>query len=519
MITYPVATRHTFRSSFRSVSRLLTTGALSGALSACGGGGNPADEPNTGGSHSTGGSSGTGGSTGGSSGTGGSTGGNSGTGGSTGGSSGTGGSTGGSSGTGGSTGGSAGAGGTGGGEPVVQTSCDDYSNTQAPVVQSEPLHVLHHFSEEYAHPGGHTPEDALVEGPDGNLYGVTSEGGLGSNESSADGVAFRLSPDGTFTTLHTFVSTPRGGTLPNGALIVGPDCALYGVTRNGGGNTASGYANSGTVFRMTLAGEINYLARFPREAGWEPTGRLALASDGSFYGTTNTAGAFDKGTVFKLAADGTLSALASFDGATTGERPLDGLIEGSDGNFYGVTTYGGEHAGGTIFKVSPGGDFEVLWAFPSSSSAGGGNLVTGNVVEGPDGNFYGTTNQGGALGGGTIFRITPAGDYTTLLLLSYIDQDLDCNCGISYPLGRPIVGSDGALYALMSNGETTSPSDRRGAFVRVTLDGQMTPVALLPESVWPSLAGLTESTDGHLYGVAYTGGDDGGGAIMRAAMP
>jgi len=496
-MTHHVGTSHTSRSRFGALSLLFVAGALASNLFACGGDGADADGETdaTGGSSNSGGSAGVGGSS------------------DTGGSAGAG-DTGGSGGSSGS-GGSAGNGG-GDPDPVVVTSCDDYENDQPPVEQSEPLEVLYHFSGGYSPPDGRGLWGGLVEGPDGNFYGVTVYGGVTESGSDGAGVLFRLSPDGTFTKLHTFDSPD--GMNPTGPLTLGPDCALYGLTQDGGGPESSG-----TAFRVTLAGELNTLTDFPWEAaaGWAPWGQLLLASDGNYYGlSAHSTGA--RGAVFKLTPDGTLTGLGFLEDAITGHDETGGwgLIEGSDGNFYGVATAGGAYDLGAIFSVTPAGELDALWDF-EEASADTGSMPAGPLVEGPDGNLYGTMYDGGEYNGGTIYRVTPDGDYSTLVSFADdYDAEKDCFCDVNRPMGPLVVGSDGYLYGLLSQGQPDDGTSGRGAIVRVTLEGEVSVVAYLPDTLNPTTyPALVESSDGYLYGVTDRGGDNDGGAIFRVRMP
>src|ERR1700675_2560578 len=108
-----------------------------------------------------------------------------------------------------------------------------------------------------------------------------------------------------------------------------------------------------------------------------------------------------------------LTTLVSFDGSD-GAEPLSSLIEGADGNFYGTTYGGGTNGEGTVFKITPTGSLATLYSFCSQASCADGELPYAGLVQGSDGNFYGTTLEGGANGGGTVFKITPAGSLTTL---------------------------------------------------------------------------------------------------------
>lgn len=416
-------------------------------------------------------------------------------------------------------------GGSVGGGPVP-TSCSDYSNNQPPVMQRTIFSTVHAFvndtSTSPSAPHGQSPEDAVVEGPDGNLYGVTRYGGTSDNGSNGRGVVFRLSPAGEIAALHTF--DYRGGSTvqgenPVGALVVGPDCSLYGTTL-GGWNAMS------TVFRITPAGQLSYVAGFDTSTGFDLFDRLTVGSDGNFYGNALHGGAYHNqvaayltGTVFKLTPEGTVTVLVSFNG-TNGGEPRGGLVEADDGYFYGVTSKGGAYGKGTVFKVNPAGHFQTLHSFEEWTGSGhtAGNGISGGLVKGVDGNFYGTTIYGGAYGGGTIFRITPAGAYTTMHSFNPVTADLGCNCGLASPYGPLLLASDGNFYGVAWTGMSGPGSGEAGAVFRMTPTGTVTPVVYFQSgTAAQTLGGLIESSDGSLYG-ASSGSSTNDGEIFRIRL-
>ena len=160
---------------------------------------------------------------------------------------------------------------------------------------------------------------------------------------------------------------------------------------------------------MTPSGTVTILHNFSGSDGKEPEGTLIQARDGNFYGTTSFDGTGGSGgTVFKMTPGGTLTTLATFDGQGGPEYPYAGLIQASDGNFYGTSTGGGtQHGNGTVFKMTPSGTITTLHSFACTD----GCAPYGGLVQGSDGNFYGTTRSGGTNGFnyGTVFKITPSG--------------------------------------------------------------------------------------------------------------
>jgi uncharacterized repeat protein (TIGR03803 family) len=180
---------------------------------------------------------------------------------------------------------------------------------------------------------------------------------------------------------------------------------LYGTTGDGGAN------GDGTVFRMTLHGTITTLHSFDFSDGLTPFSTLVQAENGDFYGTTVAGGPQDYGTVFKITPEGKLTSLYSFcsvGNCADGYYPYAGLVQGSDGNFYG-TTYGGGggFCCGTLFEISRKGELTTLHSFFDET---GGIHPAGGLLQATDGDFYGTTPFGGAYGGpdgdGTVFSLS-----------------------------------------------------------------------------------------------------------------
>jgi uncharacterized protein (TIGR03437 family) len=235
---------------------------------------------------------------------------------------------------------------------------------------------------------GSDPQTGLIQAADGNFYGTTSRGGAFSGY----GTIFKITPGGTLTTLYSF--TGGDGETP-GALFQATDGNFYGTTNLGGAN------DHGTVFKIAPGGAFTTLYSFTDGAdGGEPSAGLIQATDGNFYGTTGAGGANDDGTVFKITPGGMLVTLHSFTGGRTdGYEVVAGLIQATDGNFYGTTELGGANDDGTIFKITPGGVLTILHSFGSTE----GYEPEAGLVEGTDGNLYGTTFGGGANGDGTVF--------------------------------------------------------------------------------------------------------------------
>ena len=318
------------------------------------------------------------------------------------------------------------------------------------------LTVIYSFSG----PDGIAPE-ALVQGSDGNFYGTTfcTTGTFHLTTSlpspaltCGGGTVFKVTPSGTLTTLHYFNGTD-GAAPPKGGLIEGSDGNYYGVAGAGGAN------NQGTVFKITPGGTLTTLYNFAGPDGYGPVG-LMQGADGNFYGTTVQGGNFSVcdfygcGTVFKLTPSGTLTTLHSFTGAD-GAYPLAAVVQGSDGNFYGTTSAAGAHQTclpenycGTVFKITPSGTLTTLYNFAGQDGAS----PQAALLPANDGNLYGTTYMGGSVNFGTAFRITPSG---TLNTLHHFCTEQGCLDGIG-PWAGLVQGPNGLLFGTASVGGNNS---------------------------------------------------------------
>jgi uncharacterized repeat protein (TIGR03803 family) len=244
-----------------------------------------------------------------------------------------------------------------------------------------------------AYPGADPPQNGnLIQGSDGNFYGVTSAAqNLEPRGTSGYGSAYKITPSGTFTLLHTFAGGTNDGWNPEGSLVEGSDGNFYGVTSKVG-------SNQGTIYRMTPSGQVTVLHTFAGGAsdGQTPIAGLIEGSDGSFYGTTQYGGTSGCGTVYKITPSGSFTLLYSFAFTTGGAFggtftsdggfPSGGLVEGSDGNFYGMAGFGGADGWGTVYQVTPSGAFTLLHTF--AGGTGDGQTPFGSLVQGSDGKFY-----------------------------------------------------------------------------------------------------------------------------------
>jgi uncharacterized repeat protein (TIGR03803 family) len=245
-------------------------------------------------------------------------------------------------------------------------------------------------------------------------------------------------PAQTFTTLHNFDLTD--GFEPVGALVQTTAGALYGSTEYGGTSSSCTYG-CGTIFKITPSGTLTTLYSFCPQSGCTdgsyPYAGLIQATNGDLYGTTINGGANGYGTVFKITPSGTLTTLYSFcsqSGCTDGDAPYAGLLQATNGDFYGTTSEGGANGYGTVFKIAPSGTMTTLHSFDSTDGA---NPYAG-LIQATNGDFYGTTNDGGTQNRGTVFKITPGGTLTTLHSFHFTDGD--------YPFAGLVQATNGDFY-------------------------------------------------------------------------
>lgn len=291
---------------------------------------------------------------------------------------------------------------------------------------------------------GLAPEAGLTLGANGNFYGTSFYGGTG-NGGKGGGTLYELTPKGTFTALYNFctVANCTDGEYPHAAVVQGTNGSIYGTTYWGGTH------NAGTVFEYTRAGKLTTLYSIVNTPGATFTaGPLGLvqATDGSIYGFTDYGGKTGNGSIFKISTSGKFSMLYSFcsqSGCPDGMGPI-GLLQGTDGNLYGTTVYGGTgipacfgYACGTIFEITPDGKFTTLYNFCTASGCPDG-AAADTMTLGTDGNFYGTTQSGGTTGDGTVYSFASG-------LTPFVEAN-------------PNFSKAGRLIAILGNGLTGTTS-------------------------------------------------------------
>jgi len=369
---------------------------------------------------------------------------------------------------------------------------------------------------------GANPLGAVVQGSDGNLYGTTEKEGFWGN-----GTIFKITMGRTPTlaTIYSFclLTDCIDGEQPYAGLVQGTDGNFYGTT------WAGGIANAGEVFKATPGGTLTTLYSFCTISvnswcvdGAKPQTGLVQGKDGNFYGTTSQGGdEINQGTVFRITPQGALTTLYVFcmqHGCTDGAEPFSGLVQGSDGNLYGTTDGGGTNGMGTVFKITTAGVLTTLYSFCAQANCSDGAYAYAGLAQGSDGNFYGTTEQGGTSTGcykgcGVIFKITPQGTFTTM-------HSFDYNTDGGEPLTSLLQASDGNFYGTTGFGG----ANYYGTIFKVTPGGSVTTLynfcpdtGVCANGITP-YANLVQGMNGVLYGTTGYGGEIGAGVVFGLSV-
>jgi uncharacterized repeat protein (TIGR03803 family) len=414
--------------------------------------------------------------------------------------------------------------------------------------------ILHRFPK--GDPAGESP-DSLIEGTDGALYGVTTEG-----TTNNQGAIFRINKSGTdITTLHAFPASQGGFTSPRAPLIEGTDGALYGVSWQGGagfgavfklqkdgtgfqvlksfGGTSDGAyplgglteasdgwlygttsfggtganGGGGTIFKIRKDGSgyqilVHLLGGASQPAN--PLAEMIEASDGALYGTSRGVFQGNRGTVFKLQKDGTgFLVLRSFTSTNEPAFPMAPVAEGPDGALYGTTFGGGDGDQGALFKINKDGSgFRVLHLFPAGFGDGSHSIAP--LVLSRDGFFYGSTQYEGQFSVGTLFRLNPANDnYSTIWQFSTAGGEP------WVPLGPLAPDRFGNLYGATAFGGDAN----RGVIYRIHQNGTAFEIVRnIPLTTNTAVVReIIVASDGNLYGTSSPNGFPGPGTLFKLA--
>jgi uncharacterized repeat protein (TIGR03803 family) len=359
---------------------------------------------------------------------------------------------------------------------------------------------------------GSAPEDTLTQGVDGNFYASAANAGT---QEFGNGTAVKISSAGAITTLYSFCDDNgcSDGCNPSAGLLQATNTGVYGSTRG------CGLFGGGTIYKVGSAPGMttvyNFCALTNCADGDFPNG-LIQGSDGNFYSTTllggTHAGPSQGGTVYKMTPQGVLTTLYNFcsqPNCADGDQP-GSLVQATDGNFYGTTVIGGSLGEGSFFKITPHGVFTSLYGFCALGDCSDGR-EPGQIIQATDGDFYGTTGIGGNLnckgvGCGVIFKITSAGVLTTLYTF--------CNasgCADGSGPGGLIQGTDGNFYGTTGAGG----SHNVGTIFEMTPAGVLTTLHNFVRVDGENPVGLVEATSGNFYGTAMSGGTSGNGTVFR----
>lgn len=340
-----------------------------------------------------------------------------------------------------------------------------------------------------------------VQATDGNFYGVAAGGVHG------EGVIYRMTPDGKLSSLYSFCAQYRcaDGRDVTASPILGSDGNLYGVTSYGGSS------DSGVIYRVTLDGEFTVLYNIcPTNTCPDGTAVswLTEGGDGNFYGATSDGGKHNDGEVFRISPNGDFKVLYPFcsladcaDGGFAQSPPIQGI----DGNFYGVASGGGSLQGGVMYKLTPSGTYSVIRNFCLYTDPSCNGSAPLSIVQDAHGNFFGVTDFAGTIGAGVLFEITSTYQYKAL-------RSFDAVSG--YPLSGLTLGNDGKIY-----GKTVGNSGLNGGTIfNVTSGGVYTRVYSFSNDCLvgcvPFWGPIFQGTDGFFYGATINGGSSNAGTVF-----
>ena len=314
--------------------------------------------------------------------------------------------------------------------------------------------------------------------------------------------ASHAAPSATLQELYDFSRSADGNGGPWGELAPMADGRYAGVTCCGGAGA------HGTIYATNLQGTTRTLHAFAGSDGWSPNGPLVQTADGNLYGTAYGGGRGSYGTVYRLAPDGGFTVLHAFTGTSThrdGEGPEGGLLLASDGNFYGTTVLGGRYDAGTVFRITPAGDYAKLADVDTV-----GSEPTGMLTETADHRLVGVTSGGGLHDAGALFSVGFDGSISAL-------YEFELGAGPAYPKDGPIDGGDGWLYGTSSRGGPFGD----GTVYRVMPDG--TGMTVLHAFTYQAKNGdapwgrLVHASNGLFYGTTQQGGIAGHGTVFQVS--
>jgi uncharacterized repeat protein (TIGR03803 family) len=384
--------------------------------------------------------------------------------------------------------------------------------------------VLYTFSGVEGNADGGNPS-SLMLATNGEFYGTCVNQGL-----KGWGDIYQMTPTGTLTSVYSFTNqspTPYDGSYPYAGLAQGTNGLLYGLAQAGGTN------GFGTIFDVTTSGRLTNLYSFTREKGAKltnadgatPSYALVLNSNNNnFYGTAEEGGTNGFGTVFQVTQQGKVTVFYSFSNSVDGAIPQASLLLYTNGNLYGTAIAGGSNGNGTVFQLTALGHLTPIYSFTNGID---GAAPQGALIDGKDGQLYGTCSAGGANGSGTIFKITTNGVLTPLYSFSPgtnysgtsgVDNQYNAD-GIN-PKGL-LLGRDGDFYGVAYYGGLNGA----GSVFQFTKSGALNVLYSFsyagqgPNSDGANPISLLQDTNGDLYGTAYNGGTNDFGTFFAIGFP
>ncbi|MBL6751001.1 MAG: hypothetical protein ISP90_10790 [Nevskia sp.] len=379
--------------------------------------------------------------------------------------------------------------------------------------------AVYTFSVLFSFPGAYSgtlynaPAISLIQGSDGNFYGINQQAADGSD----CGSFFRLTAAGTYTQLHAFACTPdTDGTIPSGRLVEGTDGKFYGITDTGG----SGHL--GTIFSVTTGGVLTKLHDFTQAgpegvspaATYRMQNPLQLGADGNFYGVANySPGCNCQSAIYRMTPAGSVSVVGKLGIPADLGGAVSSFFQDADGSFYGTTGVSSVNDG-TVFKLASDGTLTTLHTFHAADGSEHPDLL----LRGSDGNLYGRIDAG-ASSTDAIFELTPAGSFSVVYQFPYDAASFFLqNLRVLQRL------ADGSFLGLAANGGAPYQGDNQieGEFFSLVPGGE--PVALygFPLDVadgqtrgGQAPGDISLASDGNYYGTTYLGGAHGVGSVFK----
>lgn len=357
-------------------------------------------------------------------------------------------------------------------------------------------------------PDGANPAGALAEDSSGNIYGTTYGGGSGQ------GTVFMINSSGQESLCHTFTGNPDGA-FPNGGLITNSaGSLLYGTTQSGGS------INAGSVFQLALpcSGADAVLYNFNSSVdGYSPQAGVVIGASGYLYGTTEYGGTQSNGTVFAIDPTNQFEVSPFPIALTDGANPYAGLVQDQNGNLYGEAIFGGANGFGTLFEVNTSGQFTTLYSFTNGSD---GAYPFGTLVIDSSGNLYGTTNGGGANGLGTVFEYSPStpGQVTALHEFAGVASGDGASS-----IGGLIMDSHGNLYGVTQQGGNACANSSNGCGTIFEIDASGNYSVLHAfngtDGYLPYANLILDAKANILYGTTNQGGSANLGTVFEYTLP